>query len=128
MSFALLIVIGGAILFKPVNFEIDTNVDAIRITTIADNNVTEITDDTVINRLVNVLNDTDFRKIIIEKKEAPDDLIAVIGVVCDEESIADIVVKGSTPDSLQFFINVNGAQLVAYDGESVTDVLSNYLF
>ena len=126
----LLVVVGvGAFLLKPVEFALDgAEVDSLHIAAVADNSTKEIVDRETIERLVTALNCTEYRKAVIPENEAPDNLIAVVALVCGNSSLADIVVKGSDQQSFQFYVNHDGKQLVPFDGTEVTEILSTIVF
>ncbi len=123
----LIVVVGiGAILLRPVEFTIDAEADSLSVATVTDNK--EIADRDTIEKLVAALNSTEYRKAIFPEKETPENLIAVVSVICNNSSLADIVVKGSDQQSFQFYVNESGKQLVALDGTEVTEILSTIVF
>lgn len=127
IAFLLVVVVGiGAILLRPVEFTIDAEVDSLSVATVTDNK--EITDRDTIEKLVATLNSTEYRKAIFPEKEPPENLIAVVSVICNNSSLADIVVKGSDQQSFQFYVNTSGTQLVAVDETEVTEILSTIVF
>lgn len=123
-----MVVVVGVFLLRPIDFSINAEVDLLSVTTVADSKVVEIKNDAAINRLVNAINGTKYRRAIIAEREAPENLIAVVAIVCDGESFADIVVRGSNQNSFQFFINRNGDQFVAYGQKEITEILSELVF
>lgn len=127
IAFLLVVVVGiGAILLRPVEFTIDAQADSLSVATVTDNK--EIADRDTIEKLVAALNRTEYRKAIFPEKETPENLIAVVSVICNNSSLADIVVKGSDQQSFQFYVNESGTQLVAFDGTEVTEILSTIVF
>jgi len=129
IAFLLLVVVGiGAILLRPVEFTIDAEADSLSVASVTDNSEKEIADRDTIEKLVTALNSTEYRKAIFPEKETPENLIAVVSVICNNSSLADIVVKGSDQQSFQFYVNENGTQLEAFDGTEVTEILSTIVF
>lgn len=116
-------------IFQPVNYSIDESVEKISIRLIAcpTDRTYEITNNDDINKLLSTINKASYRQAIMLSYEAPDNLLAVIRLKHKNESIADIMVTGSTVDHVQFYIHDNGQHLVAYNDTEISGCISDLL-
>lgn len=117
--------------FRPVSFSIDEPVDklTIRLMSPPDYRIRtyEINDADDINRLVSMINEASYRRAIMLSYEAPDNLLARIKLVQNNESVADIVVIGGSVNKFRFHIHSNGQTVVAYNDKEISSCISDLL-